>query len=175
MGNGVNIVRTIVGLKPKIPLDEQLRNACFFGQRDVADEIIAQIPRGPGGLVDGMDPIGYTPIMYAAGSGYPEILEALLQHGADINHQAQNGLTAMHKAAEAGKVMYRSSFVLSCTLLYPYVISFPSLFRSPPDKMFTYSPHVASRYKYSESRWLHSRDVRLFGKERSFSQGAHRK
>jgi len=104
MGNGVNVMRTVVGLKPKIALDEQLRNACFFGQKDIVDDIIMQIPRGPGGFVDGEDPIGYTPIIYAAGSGYPEILEALLQHGASLNHRAKNGFTAMHKAAEAGKI-----------------------------------------------------------------------
>ena len=122
MGNGANALRTIVGLKPKISIDEQLRNACFFGQKDIVDEIIAQVPRGPGGPVDNLDPIGYTPIMYAAGSGYPDILDALLQHGATLNHRASNGFTALHKAAEGGKVSYyiytHFAFIISFHLLF---------------------------------------------------------
>ena len=104
MGNGANTLRAVVGLKPKISVEEQLRNACFFGQKDLVDELLLTVPRGPGGPVDSEDPIGYTPIMYAAGSGFPEILDALLQHGATLNHRAQNGLTALHKAAEGGKI-----------------------------------------------------------------------
>ena len=104
MGAGANALRVMVGLRPKIPIDEQLRNACFFGQSDVVEQILLTIPHGPGGPVDGEDPIGYTPIMYAAGSGYPQILEMLLQHGAAMNHVAQNGFTALHKAAEGGKI-----------------------------------------------------------------------
>jgi ankyrin repeat protein len=106
MGTGAssNALRMIVGFRTKQPLDERLRNACFFGQKDIIDELLPQVPRGPGGPVDGEDPIGYTPIMYASGSGYPEILEALLQHGATLHHKAQNGYTAVHKAAECGKM-----------------------------------------------------------------------
>lgn len=104
MGAGANALRVLVGLRPKIPIDEQLRNACFFGQADVVEQILLSIPHGPGGPVDAQDPIGYTPIMYAAGSGYPQILEMLLQHGAAMNHVAHNGFTALHKAAEGGKI-----------------------------------------------------------------------
>lgn len=45
---------------------------------------------------------GYTVLHYAADSGSPEMVQALLQCGADVAARAPNGSTALHIASFAG-------------------------------------------------------------------------
>lgn len=46
--------------------------------------------------------VGLTPLMYAAQGGYPEACELLLQRGAFIGAEEEDGLTALHFAAASG-------------------------------------------------------------------------
>jgi len=54
--------------------------------------------------VEVTDKYGFTPLMQAAQKGYPEIMEVLLKHGADVDTQNDSGKTAMMLAAFAGKI-----------------------------------------------------------------------
>ncbi|XP_067952121.1 fibronectin type 3 and ankyrin repeat domains protein 1-like isoform X2 [Watersipora subatra] len=49
------------------------------------------------------DKYGFTPLMQAAQKGYTEIMEILLNHGADVNTANDSGKTALMLASFAGK------------------------------------------------------------------------
>jgi ankyrin repeat protein len=44
---------------------------------------------------------GTTPLMYAANSGYEEVVDILLKKGADVNIEGNNGMTALIYAVTA--------------------------------------------------------------------------
>lgn len=50
------------------------------------------------------DKYGFTPLMQAAQKGYPEVMEVLIKHGADVDTQNDSGKTALMLATFAGKL-----------------------------------------------------------------------
>lgn len=57
-----------------------------------------------GGIIDGRDSGGVTPLMYAAESGNLESVEVLLDNGADINAQTPAGLSALMLAVSYDRI-----------------------------------------------------------------------
>ena len=61
--------------------------------------------------------------MIAVSSGFTEIVELLLQKGANVNAQNENGQTCMHYVASRNRQRVRSIFLrisyLLCTVLIP--------------------------------------------------------
>ncbi|KAL8870107.1 MAG: hypothetical protein Q9174_003770 [Haloplaca sp. 1 TL-2023] len=76
-----------------------LHLAAFFGLEQAVIKLLqAQEP------VDGLDPLGTTPLMYAAGRGHSSIVRILLREGANPNIACSRSCTALHRAAAGSHV-----------------------------------------------------------------------
>jgi ankyrin repeat protein len=58
-----------------------------------------------GADVDTVDAFSRTPLLYAAMNGHAETVDLLIQHGADITHTDNLGLSAVHMAAAHAKTL----------------------------------------------------------------------
>ncbi len=56
-----------------------------------------------GADVNKADDAGETPLMTAAGSAEPDLVELLLSQGADVAAQCKTGCTALHLAVAQGE------------------------------------------------------------------------
>ena len=92
-----------------------------FGMQDAQrrakarnQQLISQAMRGDVNRVQQLIDIGadinarqgggynWTPLHWAASSGYSDVVELLLRHGAQVDDQEDRGLTALHLAADNG-------------------------------------------------------------------------
>jgi len=55
-----------------------------------------------GAMIDGVNSNGYTPLMIAAGRGFPDVVQSLLQKGANTGLTGPDGKTALQLAEEYG-------------------------------------------------------------------------
>jgi ankyrin repeat protein len=79
--------------------DLDLYEACAAGSLERVRLLIGADP----GLVNSFSPDGFAPVALAAFFGHPEIVEALIEAGADVNAQARNAMkvAAIHAAVAA--------------------------------------------------------------------------
>ena len=77
-----------------------LRGACFGGHLDVAKILVDTGKANPHAAND----VGSTNVMIAAYKGYKDILQYLLELGVNANKTMADGTTALHLAAEFGKL-----------------------------------------------------------------------
>jgi len=78
-----------------------LHLACFFGQPEIAEALIAQ---GAEVNVRSGNAMRNMPIHAAAGGRSRDAVHALLEHGADVNARQEGGWTALHAASQNGDV-----------------------------------------------------------------------
>ncbi len=77
-----------------------LHTAAYLGLKDTAAFLLEH-----GGNPNARSGRGETPLILAScPTGYPELVELLLRHGADVKGQQNNGATALHQAAMIGNV-----------------------------------------------------------------------
>ena len=76
-----------------------LHLAAFFGLEQAVVKLLQAQE-----LVDCLDPLGTTPLMYAAARGHGSIVRILLQEGADPNLACSRSCTALHRAVAASHV-----------------------------------------------------------------------
>ena len=104
MQSGRNEIAKLFGVKEfnskDIPSTQNLSEAVFTGD-------LAAVKQA---LTDGADPSamdpqsGSTMLATAALMGHTEIVELLLEHGADVNTKSRDGGTALHAAAFLGRI-----------------------------------------------------------------------
>ena len=104
MQSGRNEIAKLFGVKEfdskDIASAQDLSGAVFTGNLPVVKQA----------LIDGADPnakdpqSGSTMLATAALMGHTEIVELLLEHGADVNTKSRDGSTALHAAAFLGRV-----------------------------------------------------------------------
>lgn len=89
------------------PLMAAGRPICGFVQANrTRDKIFADVAvviealLGAGAEVDATDQGGFTPLVWAAFTGYASAVEVLINRGADVNHQTRGGETALFYAAQ---------------------------------------------------------------------------
>lgn len=82
--------------------DLDLYEACTVGSPTRVRELISEQPS----TVNSFSPDGFAPVALAAYFGHPEIVEALIAAGADVNAQARNPMkvAAIHAAVSARNV-----------------------------------------------------------------------
>lgn len=78
-----------------------LHLACFFGQPEIADALIA---RGAEVNARSRNRMQNTPLHAAAAGRNQAAVRLLLEHGADVNARQHGGWTALHAAAQNGDV-----------------------------------------------------------------------
>jgi cytohesin len=90
-----NILQMLLGLGPELTVHE----AAVVGDIDVVRRTIAADP----GAVNGLAPDGFNLLGLAAFFSHPDIVDLLLENGADVNLAAANPMkvTAMHAAASS--------------------------------------------------------------------------
>jgi ankyrin repeat protein len=76
--------------------DLDIFEACAMGYGDRVRELVVADPD----LVNSFSPDGFTPVALAAYFGYPEVVQVLIDAGADVNVQARNPMkvAAIHAA-----------------------------------------------------------------------------
>ena len=79
-------------LEPILP--EELFDACKVGNIDEVKRLIEQ-----GVDVNARDSNGWTPLVFAAGSGHAEIADLLIDNNADVTSQTNEGRNALMYAA----------------------------------------------------------------------------
>lgn len=62
-----------------------------------------------GSQIDAIDDTDTTPLILAASSGRPEVVEYLLKKGADVNHKTSQGHSALQYAASKNCLEVRTS------------------------------------------------------------------
>jgi ankyrin repeat protein len=79
--------------------DLDIYEACAMGYVDRVRELAVAHPAS----VNSFSPDGFTPVALAAYFGHPEVVEALIEAGADVNIQARNPMkvAAIHAAVSA--------------------------------------------------------------------------
>ncbi|KAK3930791.1 Tonsoku-like protein [Frankliniella fusca] len=80
--------------------ETKLHTACIAGNEKAVRTLLAQ-----GCEVNATDNAGWTPLHEAANHGFLDIVELLLENGANINHRggaAAGGITPLYDAAQAG-------------------------------------------------------------------------
>lgn len=94
--------------------DTPLIVACSEGRLKVAQKLIAA-----GGVVNGPNVGGWTPLIYAAYYGHKSIVELLLANNANINQTSQVLIDRIQITYQQQKgVMYRIVFQTGCSALY---------------------------------------------------------
>ena len=78
-----------------------LHLACFFGQPQIAEALIA---RGAGVNARSRNPMQNMPLHAAAAGRNRDAVRLLLEHGADVNARQHGGWTALHAASQNGDV-----------------------------------------------------------------------
>jgi len=78
-----------------------LHLACFFGQPDVAEALMAQ---GADVGARSRNPMRNAPLHAAAAGRNKDTVRALLEHGADVNARQEGGWTALHATSQNGDV-----------------------------------------------------------------------
>jgi ankyrin repeat protein len=76
-----------------------LHLACFFGQPEVADALLA---KGADVHARSRNPVQNMALHAAAATRNKDAVRALLEHGADVNARQHGGWTALHAAAQNG-------------------------------------------------------------------------
>lgn len=80
--------------------DRQLRDWSASGQTEAVRKLLAESETVDVGYRDGM---GWTALMYAAKAGHSEIVALLIEAGANVHSENNDGATALHLAAEKGR------------------------------------------------------------------------
>ena len=83
--------------RASVPPDQQLLRAARLGDGAGVRQSIAA-----GAAVDGTDPRGYSPLMWAAASGSLDAARVLIEKGAQVGVRAADGTTALYLAAANG-------------------------------------------------------------------------
>ncbi|KAI4089866.1 MAG: hypothetical protein LQ344_005125 [Seirophora lacunosa] len=78
---------------------QALHLAAFFG----LDQVVTRLVKGQHS-VDCRDPLGTTPLMYAAAAGHAKVVQVLLREGADPSLACQRSATALHRGIEGNYV-----------------------------------------------------------------------
>ncbi|KAL8960007.1 MAG: hypothetical protein Q9193_003220, partial [Seirophora villosa] len=78
---------------------QALHLAAFFG----LDQVVTRLIKGQHS-VDCRDPLGTTPLMYAAAAGHAKVVQVLLREGADPSLACQRSATALHRGIEGNYV-----------------------------------------------------------------------
>ncbi len=104
MQSGRNEIAKLFGVKEfdskSIPSVQDLSGAVFTGDLAAVKQALTE-----GADPNAKDPqSGSTMLSIAALMGHTEIVELLLEHGADVNAKSRDGSTALHTAAFLGRV-----------------------------------------------------------------------
>ncbi len=93
-----NIAQYLLGLNPKL----DVYNACVAGR---VSAVLEEIDRDPV-LLESHSTDGWTPLHLAAFFGHPELANALLDRGAQVDARSTNAMknTPLHAAAAGGNV-----------------------------------------------------------------------
>ena len=91
----------------------------FFAAIGHSDKVIAEIEKDPG-LVKSVDKIQRTVLYIAARCGFSDIVEPLVQKGADVNHKQRENSTPLHVAA-----FYGQKDIVKLLLVYAMVLTQP--------------------------------------------------
>ena len=78
-----------------------LHLACFFGQPEIAEALIAS---GADVQARSKNPMHNTPLHAAVAGRNRQAARLLLEHGANVNTRQEGGFTALHSAAQSGDV-----------------------------------------------------------------------
>lgn len=76
-----------------------LHLSAFFGLNDIVTRLLSE-----GADVNARDPLGTTPIIYAASKGYVDVVDTLLRSGASASAVDERGSTALHRASKNNDV-----------------------------------------------------------------------
>ncbi|XP_015788937.1 uncharacterized protein LOC107365878 isoform X2 [Tetranychus urticae] len=91
--------------KPAKPGPEKFIELCKKGAWIRVLELMDEYPSENNNIgLSSVDPVsGYSPIMFAVKSSRIDVIEKMIKYGFHVNIQAQDGLTALHLAAQSGK------------------------------------------------------------------------
>jgi len=92
------VVSTVSGEDEAID-EDSLHGLAIIGDHAKARQFLKD---NPDTNLDTVDEYGYTPIHLACDRGHADIVDVLLEHGADTSLRDQDGLTAEELATEAG-------------------------------------------------------------------------
>lgn len=82
---------------PARAAEQDLIDAAKLGQLPAATRVLAQTR-----AVDVTDARGFTPLLWASAGGYADLVRALLESGAKVNHRSTDGTTALMLASANG-------------------------------------------------------------------------
>src|SRR5579859_8157517 len=82
-----------------LPIIEAVHKGHAVGNEQIGIDAVRTV-LAAGGKVDETDNVGWTPLMHAALECRPGIMKLLLQSGADVNHTAADGATALYVASD---------------------------------------------------------------------------
>ena len=85
-------------------MNNALHNACQKGKFRKVKEILENCPSD---VNVNLGVFGFTPLHEATSSGKPDIIELLLENGANVDSKSNGKYTPLHIAATIGKFVFR--------------------------------------------------------------------